>query len=74
MAKMTNKDRPNLPDKAFALPTKRAFPVPDASHAKAAMMDAPKSVKAGSITPAQKAMIDKRALAALNRMRNKVKN
>ena len=60
MAKLTPTKRKKLPAKTFAGPG-RSFPIPDKKHAKAAILDAPKAVKSGSITPMQKAMIDTKA-------------
>jgi hypothetical protein len=64
MAKLTAKKRKALPKKTFAGPG-RSFPIPDKNHAKAALFDAPRAERAGSITPMQKAMIDKKAKAKL---------
>lgn len=60
MAKLSKGARAKLPAKAFAGPG-RSFPVPDKAHAKAAILLAPKAVKSGSITPAQKTTIDNKA-------------
>lgn len=37
MAKLTTEDRKELPDSEFALPEKRAYPIPDESHGKNAL-------------------------------------
>lgn len=37
MSKLTGKEREALPTKAFAVPTKRAYPIQNASHARAAL-------------------------------------
>jgi hypothetical protein len=37
MAKMTAKKRKSLPKSSFALPGKRAYPIPDKNHARAAL-------------------------------------
>lgn len=66
MTKLTTAARKKLPGKSFAGPG-RSFPVNDKKHAKAAILDAPKAVKAGSITPMQKAMIDTKARAKLKK-------
>lgn len=66
MAKLTTKARKALPSKAFAGPG-RSFPINDKKHAKAAILLAPKSERAGNITPMQKAMIDQKARAKLGK-------
>lgn len=58
MTALTREERAALPDAAFALMDRRAFPVIDKDHAEAALMDAPLSLRAGHITPEQKAEID----------------
>lgn len=37
MAKLTAKKRNKLPKKAFAIPSKRKYPIPDKSHARNAL-------------------------------------
>ena len=37
MAKLTTKKRNSLSTKTFAVPSKRAYPIPDASHARNAL-------------------------------------
>lgn len=54
--KLTAKARKALPDSAFALPKKRAFPIQDKAHAAAA-----KSRAAQFASPAEKAQIDRKA-------------
>lgn len=51
MARLTKKQRNDLPDVEFAGP-KRSFPIPDKSHAIAAERLAPRSEKAGNISHA----------------------
>ncbi|QDH13422.1 hypothetical protein E3E12_03500 [Formicincola oecophyllae] len=58
MAILTEAERMALPNSAFALEARRAFPIMDKDHAEAALMDAPLSLRAGHITPAQKEYID----------------
>lgn len=65
MAKLTTGARQALPAKTFAGPN-RSFPIPDKSHAVAAIQDAAKAVKAGSITPAQKTTIVAKAKSKLD--------
>jgi hypothetical protein len=66
MAKLTTKARKALPGKSFAGPG-RSFPIEDKDHARKAIQLAPRAEKAGSITPMQKAMIDKKARAKLGK-------
>ncbi|QCE35503.1 hypothetical protein FAI40_09275 [Acetobacteraceae bacterium] len=61
MTKLTKAERDALPDSAFALPQKRMFPIFDRSHAKAALLDAPRALKDGSITEEEKEYIDRLA-------------
>ena len=37
MAKITSKQRKNLPASAFAMPAKRAYPIPDEAHGRNAL-------------------------------------
>lgn len=37
MAKLTTDERKNLPTSTFAVPSQRAYPIPDEGHAKAAL-------------------------------------
>jgi hypothetical protein len=71
MAVLTTKTRKNLPTSAFALPSERKFPVPDASHAANAKARASQQVAKGNITPAQKAQIDAKANKVLKRGKTK---
>lgn len=58
MAKLTSKKRNSLPKSDFALPGKRAYPVPDASHARNALARA-----AQHATPAERATISRKVHA-----------
>ncbi len=66
MAKLTTSKRKALPSSKFAGPG-RSFPIEDKVHAAKAIQLAPRAVKAGSITPMQKAMIDAKARKKLGR-------
>lgn len=66
MAKLTAGMRAKLPGKVFAGPG-RSFPIPDKGHARAALQDAPKGVKAGSITPSEASSIKAKASAKLGK-------
>jgi hypothetical protein len=52
MAKLTSKGRKALPKKSFAVPGKRAYPIPDRGHAKAAL-----SMVSRYGTPSEKAQV-----------------
>lgn len=64
MAKLSTEQRGNLSPSTFALPGGR-FPIPDASHARAALSGASRSEAVGNISPAQKAVVDAKASAKL---------
>lgn len=66
MSKLSSKERSKIPSEEFAGPG-RSFPIEDADHAKAAILDAPKAEAAGSITSHQEAMIERRAKAKLDK-------
>lgn len=51
----------------FALPGKRAFPIPDKAHAADAKARASEEANKGRLTAAQKAEIDRKADAVLKR-------
>lgn len=59
--------RNSLPSSDFGLPGERKYPMPDRSHAANAKARAAQQVKAGNITPAQKAKIDRKANAKLGK-------
>lgn len=63
MSKLSAKDRAAIPSSQFGLPGKRAYPVEDKTHAANAKARATQQVKAGNLSPADKAKID----AAANR-------
>jgi len=58
MAKLTAKKRKSLKTSSFALPGKRAYPIHDISHARAAL-----SMVAAHGTPAQKATVRRKVKA-----------
>lgn len=60
MAKLTTKQRSNLPKTAFAGPDK-TYPVPDKTHAANAKARATQQVKAGNLSPSQAKKIDAKA-------------
>lgn len=66
MAKMTAKTRNALPSSDFGLPAQGMYPMPDKSHAANAKARATQQVKAGNLSPSQKAQIDRKADAMLH--------
>jgi hypothetical protein len=67
MAKLTYGERNSLPSGDFGLPGRRAFPMPDKSHAANAEARATQGVMKGSITPAQAAQIRAKAKSVLGK-------
>ncbi len=61
MTELKAKARNKLPAKDFAEPEKRAYPVEDKSHARNAKARASQAVKAGRMSKAEEAKIDKKA-------------
>ena len=61
MAKLTSKQRNSLPSSTFGEPGKRAYPMPNASHARAAKSRASEMENKGKLSPAEKAKIDAKA-------------
>ena len=61
MAQLSTAERNALPDKAFGLPHKRAYPIPDASHARDAKARASEEFNLGNLTAAERAQIDRKA-------------
>jgi hypothetical protein len=65
MAELDAKKRNRLPDKAFAEPDKRAYPIEDKPHARNAKARAAQAVKAGRMSKAEQGKIDRKADAVL---------
>jgi hypothetical protein len=65
MAELGTKARKKLPAKDFAEPSKRAYPIEDKPHARNAKARASQAVKAGRMSKAEEAKIDKKADAVL---------
>lgn len=61
MAKLTTKARKGLPTSDFGLPGKRAYPMPDKSHAANAKARASQQVKAGRLSVGAEKSIDAKA-------------
>jgi len=61
MAKLNAAARKVLPKSSFGLPGKRAYPMPDASHARNAKARASQAVNAGRMSKSTEAKIDAKA-------------
>lgn len=67
MAKLTAKRRNALPKSSFGEPGKRAYPMPDKSHAANAKARASQMEKAGKLSPSARAKIDAKANRVLKK-------
>jgi hypothetical protein len=65
MAKLKTKERAALPRYQFGLPEKRAFPMPDENHVRAALSGAPRSYAAGNISKAEEQTVEAKAESLL---------
>ena len=70
MAKLTAARRNSLPKSSFGEPGKRAYPMPDRSHAANAKARASQAVKAGRMSPGEEARIDAKANRMLGKGRS----
>lgn len=70
MAKLTTKARDKLPSSKFGEPGKRAYPMPDRSHAANAKARASQAVNAGRMSKATEKKIDKAANRVLGRKKD----
>jgi hypothetical protein len=61
MATLSTKKRDALPKQDFGLPGKKAYPMPDRSHAANAKARASQQESAGNLSPSGKAQIDAKA-------------
>lgn len=61
MGKLTSRSRKALPKADFGEPGKRAYPMPDKSHAADAKAGATQAANAGRMSPAEKSIIDAHA-------------
>jgi hypothetical protein len=61
MAKLDTADRKKIPAREFAEPDKRAYPIENKAHARNAKARASQAVKAGRMSKAEEAKIDKKA-------------
>lgn len=71
MAKLTTKARKALPKSSFGEPSKRAFPMPDASHAANAKARASQAVNAGRMGRSTESKIDAKANKILGKLKGK---
>ena len=73
MAKLTTKARKALPASDFGLPSKRAYPMPDKSHAANAKARASQAVNEGRMSKAEEAKIVAKANKKLGNGKTKTK-
>lgn len=71
MAKLTTKARKALPKSKFGEPGKRAYPMPDKSHAANAKARASQSVNSGRMSKSTEAKIDRKADRVLGKGKKK---
>ena len=69
MSKLTTKSRDKIPTSEFALPGRR-YPVEDEAHARNAKARAAQQKKAGRLSAADKAKVDRKANAVLNKKKS----
>ncbi len=67
MAKLTGGERKALPKSEFGLPGRKAYPMPDKSHAANAKARATQMVKAGKLAPSTAAKIKAKANKVLGK-------
>jgi len=65
MAELSANARKRIPKSKFAEPEKRAYPIEDKAHARNAKARASQAVKAGRMSEAEEARIDRKADAVL---------
>lgn len=61
MTELLTEERNALPDEAFGLPNKRAYPMPDENHARNAKARAAEEFKKGNLTSDEMARIARKA-------------
>ena len=67
MAELDTAKRKKLPAAKFAEPDKRKYPIEDKAHARNAKARASQAAKAGRMSKAEEAKIDRKADAVLNK-------
>jgi hypothetical protein len=65
MAELSTDARKSLPKSKFAEPEKKAYPIEDKPHARNAKARASQAVKAGRMSKAEEAKVDRKADAVL---------
>lgn len=73
MARLTTKARKALPKSDFGEPGKKAYPMPDKSHAANAKARATQAVNAGRMSKSEEAKIDAKANKKLGRGKSKAR-
>lgn len=68
MAKLSTAQRKAMPKSEFGLPGKKAYPMPDKSHAANAKARASQQVNAGRMSPTTEGKIDRKADKVLGKM------
>lgn len=71
MAKLDTKERKKLPKGEFGLPSKRAYPMEDKSHARNAKARASEMENKGKLSASAKAKIDAKADKVLGKSKKK---
>jgi len=61
LTELSTDERNALTDEAFGLPNRRAYPMPDESHARNAKARAAEEFKKGNLTSVERARIDRKA-------------
>jgi hypothetical protein len=61
MTHLTKTARDALPDSAFGLPETRAYPMPDATHARNAKARAAEEFRSGNLTAKDRTRVDDKA-------------
>jgi hypothetical protein len=67
MAKLTSRTRKAMPKKDFAEPGKKAFPIADKTHARAAISGATRAYNAGNISKSTETKVKAKARAKLGK-------
>lgn len=67
MAKLTTKERKSMPKSEFGLPGKKAYPMPDKSHAANAKARASQAVNSGRMSKSTEEKIDAKANKVLGK-------
>ena len=67
MAKLTSGERKSMPKSEFGIPGKKAYPMPDKSHAANAKARASEMVKKGKLSESARNKIDAKADRVLER-------